>query len=337
MSNRWSLTLALIFTFIFTAVAAAQEPPTCKGINVVDELKTKNPALHKEIITKGAKYKNGNALLWRVEKENVEDSYLYGTVHITDPRIHKLSAQTKAAFKGARVLILEAVNLNETTMGKAMMKVMPQTVFNPLKGKGLSDYLSADELALTLKISKSLGMPADMVKMVKPWLIAIAMALPPCEVNRAKAGLISLDARLEADAKKMGKPAIGLETAESQLSAMAAIPVDAQAAWLKSSLEQYDRTEDFLEPMVELYLSRNLGQMFPLSIKISKDPENAKIAMDTFQKSLIVKRNIGMATGAKPEIDKGNAFIGVGALHLGGEQGLVDLLRKEGYTVTAIE
>ena len=324
-----------LLTFPFAALAA--DPPACKGVNVLDELKSTKPELHKEIIQEGAKFKNGKALLWRIAKDNVPDSYLFGTVHVTDPRVHNLSDRVKTAFKRTRILILEAVEINDATMGKAMMAVMPQSVFNPLGGKSLGDYLTPDELAATLKISKSIGMPADMVKMVKPWLIAISMALPPCEVNRAKAGLISLDARLEADAKKMGKPAIGLETPLSQLRAMASIPIEAQAAWLKSSIEQYERSEDFMETMISLYLSRDIGQMFPLSIKISKDPATAKAAMESFQKTLIVKRNIDMVDGATAELDKGSAFIGVGALHLGGDQGIVELLRNKGYELTAIE
>ena len=321
----------------FPIGAHAQAPPTCKGVNVLDELKTKNPALHQEIIDEGAKFKNGQALLWRIEKENVADSYLFGTVHVTDPRVHKLSEPTKSAFNRSRILILEAVDLNETTMAKAMIAVMPQSMFNPMLGKTLGDYLTKDEMTKALKISSGLGFPAEIVKMIKPWLVAISMALPPCEANRAKAGLISLDARLEADAKKLGKPAIGLETAESQLNAMASIPLDAQIAWLKSSLELYDRSEDFLETMIQLYLKRDLGAMFPLSIKISKDPKGAKLAMDSFQTTLITKRNIAMVKSAKSELDKGNAFIGVGALHLGGEQGLVALFRKAGYQLTAME
>ena len=330
---------ALAVPFGAEAVAATETaaPPTCKGVNVLDELKSKNPALHKEITDEGEKFKNGKALLWRIEKEGVADSYLFGTVHITDPRVHKLSEPTKAAFNSSRILILEAVDLNEAAMGKAMMSVMPQSMFNPLGGKTLTDYLTKDEMAQAIKISAGMGFPAEIVKLVKPWLVAISMALPPCEVNRAKAGLISLDARLEADAKKQGKPAMGLETPEQQLKAMASISLDAQIAWLKSSIELYERSEDFMETMVQLYINRNLGVMFPLSIKISKDPKGAQMAMESFQQTLIDTRNHGMAEGSKPEIDKGNAFVAVGALHLGGDQGLVELYRKAGYKVTAME
>ena len=331
------LVSSLLIAFSFSTSTSAATPPTCKGVNVLEELKIKKPGLHKEIIEEGAKFKNGRALFWRIEKDGVADSYLFGTVHVTDPRVHDLPTPVKSAFDASRILILEAVNLNDAAVGKAMISVMAQSMFNPVADKNLSDYLTADEMAKAVKISAGMGFPAEIMKLLKPWLIAISLALPPCEANRAKAGLLSLDAVLEERAKKTGKPAIGLETPEEQLRAMASIPLEAQIAWLKSSIELYDRSEDFLETMIQLYLNRNLAAMLPLSIKISKDPETAKLAMDSFQKTLIVKRNLGMAEGAKPELDKGGVFIGVGALHLGGDQGLVELFRKAGYKVTAME
>ena len=344
---RYPAFLTLLFTlFIGLSISAnaapptvnkAPEPPTCKGANILDEIKQSKPDVYAEIIKEAQAYKNGKSLLWRIEKKGVADSYLFGTVHITDPRVHKLTEAVKSSFEGSRILILEAVNLNEATMAKAMLSVMPQTFFSPVADKDLDDYLTPDEMKAAKKIAKSMGMPQNMVKMVKPWLIAISMALPPCEALRAKAGLASLDARLEADAKKMGKPAIGLETADSQLQIMASIPLDAQVAWLKSSIEQYARTEDFMETMVDLYLARDIGVMFPLSIKFSKDPKVAEASTKIFQEKLINQRNVKMVENARAEIDKGAAFIGVGALHLGGDMGIVELLRQAGYKVTSME
>ena len=55
-----------------------------------------------------------------------------------------------------------------------------------------------------------------------------------------------------------------------------------------------------------------------------------------FEEAMITARNRTMAAHAGPILDRGNAFIAVGALHLPGEKGLIELFRKDGYTVTAV-
>ena len=334
--KQMMLTLVLAFSYAITAVAAPP-PPACKGANILEDLKAEKPNVYKEIHAEADAFKNGKSLLWRIEKDGSPESYLFGTVHITDPRVHALPKPVAKAFDASRLLILEAVDLNEARMSKAIMSVFSEGLFSPSKDKHLDHYLTADELAKAVKISKGMGVPANFVKLMKPWLVAISLALPACEMKRAKAGLLSLDAMLEARAKKAGKPAIGLETPEEQLLAMASLPIDAQVAWLKSSIEQYDRSEDYMETMVQLYLKRQIGALLPLSILTSKDPKSAKLAMESFQKQLLTNRNINMVARSEAEIDKGGAFIGIGAMHLGGDDGLVELFRKAGYKVTSLE
>ncbi len=57
---------------------------------------------------------------------------------------------------------------------------------------------------------------------------------------------------------------------------------------------------------------------------------------ELFLKYLISDRNHIMAERAVPIIDKGNAFIAVGALHLPGKDGIIELLRTKGYRVTPL-
>jgi uncharacterized protein len=144
-----------------------------------------------------------------------------------------------------------------------------------------------------------------------------------------------LDCRREG--AKRGIAVVGLETIESQIAMMAEIPDDQQVAMLKATVHHLDRVGDQMETMLQLYQARQLGYSIPfqheLARKAGVDPES----FHSFERNLISKRNMAMAERARPLLDKGAAFVAVGALHLVGTDGLVALLRQAGFTVIAVE
>ena len=87
-------------------------------------------------------------------------------------------------------------------------------------------------------------MPAEVATRIRPWLVFMLLAIPECERHRQAAGKQALDLQLMDEALKRGVPVTGLETIESQLAMLAAIPEDQQVAMLKAMLHYADRTED---------------------------------------------------------------------------------------------
>ena len=95
--------------------------------------------------------------------------------------------------------------------------------------------------------------------------------------------------------------------------------------------------EDAYATLVSLYVQRQPGQVLPvLDASHIMTPEEIK-AENEFTNHLLGKRNTIMVERMKPLLDAGGAFVAVGALHLIGQQGLIELLRREGYTVTRIQ
>ena len=115
------------------------------------------------------------------------------------------------------------------------------------------------------------------------------------------------------------------------------MPFDTQVANLKLTLAMSERTEDLNETLITLYREHRIGEVWPLTQALSSDKALARTVIDEFQLRLIDERNIRMRDRALPLLEKGNAFIAVGALHLPGDNGLVALFREAGYTVTPIE
>ncbi len=124
----------------------------------------------------------------------------------------------------------------------------------------------------------------------------------------------------------------GLETAIEQLQAMASLPLELHVESLVETMKLGDRIGDVYETMVDLYQTGEVGMIWPLFRAVLPSKEDEGYA--EFEETMVTSRNRGMAENAEPFLQQGGAFIAVGALHLPGEKGLVELLRRAGYRVT---
>jgi uncharacterized protein len=204
-------------------------------------------------------------------------------------------------------------------------------------GKSLKAALTDDEYKQVEQTVTKSGMPGELAAMMKPWLVSMLLATSDCERKQLAAGKAVLDLRVAAEAQKNGITVTGLETIEDQLGALAAVPDDQQIAMLKVGLKYIDRADDMMETMVQMYLKRQIGAAMPFQLALAAQSGTSPSVFDGFKKTLLIDRNAKMRDAAIPLLDKGNAFVAVGALHLPGPTGLVALLREKGYTVTAVE
>ncbi|MEQ1651203.1 MAG: TraB/GumN family protein [Hyphomicrobium sp.] len=319
---------------IVTAPSAAV-PDQCGGKDMLAEIATKEPDAHRKIMDEAAQLENTEAILWKVEKAGVPPSYLFGTIHLPDQRVKAISAVAKAAFAKSKTVALEIANTSEAGMMEAMTKVPELLAYTD--GTTLNSQLTADEYAKVQKLITKTGMPGEAASVIRPWLISMLLAISDCNKLQMEAGKKALDDQLETDAKANGASVIGLETAEGQLAKMASVPNDAQILMLKSGLAYAHRTDDMIETLIQMYLTRKIGATMPFQKMLAEKSGVPASAFDSFMKILIDDRNVKMRDNAKPLFDKGEAFVAVGALHLPGKNGLVTLLRGAGYTVTAVE
>lgn len=327
------LALALFIGIAFTTVAVAQ--PVCQGRDMLAELRDVDPKAHADLVSRAVQTPNTEAILWRIDKTGLPSSYLFGTAHLSDERITRLSPQVEQAIATAKSMVLEVADLSAESMAVAVTANVHLFVYTD--GRQLDNTLPADQFAKAAAILAGAGMPAEIATRIKPWLVFMLVAIPACERNRQSAGFHALDMRLADDARKRGIPVLGLETIEGQLQMLAAIPEEQQVAMLKAVLHYVDRAEDQLETTVQLYLKRQMGLAIPFQHELARRAGTPSTAFTSFENDIVIKRNASMAEQASPLLDKGGAFIGVGALHLIGDKGLVALFRQAGYTVTAIE
>lgn len=328
---------ALFFvSFLLTAglATARAEAAACRGEDLLAALEAEDPAKLEAIRAEARKTPNSRGLLWRVEKPGVEPSHLFGTMHMTDPRVTALAPEAQQAFDGAERLVIETTDvLDEKRMVAALAANPELTMFTD--GTTLSSLLSPEDAEVLAEGLQARGIPPLSVAKMKPWILVSVISVPACELSRKASGLPMLDVRLAQDAEAAGKPVEGLETAADQLGAMASLPLDFHMKGLVDTLRLGDRLDDVVETMIVLYEEGETGLFWPLFR--AEFPQSDDGGYAAFEETMITRRNHVMAERALPILEKGDAFVAVGALHLPGEDGLVALLRQHGFTVTPVE
>ncbi len=316
--------------------AHAEMPPACAGANLLDQLKAERPADYEAVMAEARATPNGEAVFWRIERDGIEPSFLLGTAHVTDPRVTALPLQVEAALDTVDVVALELKELRDSQeFAFAAMKLARLMVLPP--GQTLWDLIPDAEEPL---VRDNPNLPQHARQSIfgyQPWVVAAMLSIPACEQAREQAGLPPLDMMIAEDATKSGTPVVGLETVEEQLSVFAAMPLDLQVNYLISVARLGPKTEDYFETLISLYDRRLITAYMPLTLRVEPANADSEKMMAFVEQDLTIKRNRIMMRRAEELLAKGNAFIAVGALHLPGEQGLVELIRGAGYKVVPLQ
>ena len=334
------LLAALNLLFVLSSVAmlilamghARAETPVCAGQNLLATLKVDDPATYERIAAEARATENGSGLLWKIEREGLEPSYLFGTMHVTDPRVTTLPDGARKVFDKASTVVIETTEVLDQSKMMAVFVERPDLMMF-MDGTTLDSLLTPAERETVEKALKARGIPPASVAKMKPWIISAMVALPACELARKAAGAPVLDVKLGEEAKAAGKALEGLETAADQLDAMASLPMDFHVKGLVETLKLGSRMDDVIETMIVLYQRGETGIFWPLFRAVLPSGED-EAGYAAFEATMVSERNKTMVERAEAILERGNAFIAVGALHLPGPQGLVSLLQKDGYTVT---
>lgn len=278
-----------------------------------------------------------NSLLWEITGNDLKSpSYLYGTIHIIGKDDFFLTDSTKITFKAAKQLALE-IDINEMNNPFQMMGMMRGMLMDD--GVTLKDLLKADEYKVVHNyILDSMGMPsffAGMLEKVKPMFLSEMVGMDMSSIGEdnpmsGDGGTVSYEMEFAEMAKEQDMKVFGLETIAYQMSIFDSIPYKDQAYMLLDAIQNGGEEEAMvLDEMVEMYKNQDLNGLNAM-INGSED-------LSGFTEILLVNRNknwipvIGKAARKKP------TFFAVGAGHLPGEQGVIKLLRKAGYTVRAVK
>jgi uncharacterized protein YbaP (TraB family) len=262
-----------------------------------------------------------HTLLWRITgKKITRPSYLFGTMHVLCAKDAGLSDSLKAAISRCDEIYFE-INLSDMAGMLNSMKYMRMN-----DSKKLSDLLKPEEYARVKAYfaSHASMLPFSLLERFKPMLISglVEEQALDCETTDGMELLIMKEA-------KHDKPINGLETAEFQAGLFDSIPYETQAKELVNYIDSSEENKQMTRQLVDLYTHQDLDGIDALSKK-----EDA--GMSGYMDLLLYGRNRKWAARLDSLLGKKSLLVAVGAAHLPGTGGVIDLLRKEGYTVEPV-
>ncbi len=269
----------------------------------------------------GFSQKTENSLLWKISGNGLtQPSYIYGTIHITCDATLDKSVLT--ALDATQQLYLE-LDMDDPTLQTQMMGGMIMK-----DGKKMSQMASTEDFeAVNKLLMTNMGVSAKMFDNIKPSMVSM-MLLP----KMIDCPMQSIESELIEVTKSQNEEVYGLETVASQLAVFDAIPYEEQMAQLvETAKDNMASDKEMYKKMIAIYNSKDLNAI----MELMKEEENkmygdhSDIMLDNRNKNWIAK--IEEAAKATP------TFFGVGAAHLPGENGVINLLRAKGYTVKAVK
>jgi uncharacterized protein YbaP (TraB family) len=252
------------------------------------------------------------SLLWKITGNTLSSpSYLYGTIHIKDKRVFEWQEAVYARL-GECSNYAGELDLNmENIMKAAGYMLLPE-------GQTLHDRFSAEEYDLVKDAVKSCsGYELALLDKLKPIsLVALCFSVKSAEELEA-----TVDELLYKKAVEGGKQIIGLETVEEQVVLLDKIP----DSYVLEYFRNLDEQEKEFNNLIRFYRNADLDSLWLMM----QDEESGSMLND----EMIRVRNHRMTERILPLIRKQSTFIAIGSGHLPGNEGIIALLRNEGYVV----
>ena len=260
------------------------------------------------------------SLLWKIEGNDIQPSYLYGTIHIIDEKDFFLPETTTNALKASDQVVFE-IDMDDPQLQANMM------AHTAMKKEMTIDKLlsETDYKILDQAMTKQAGVGIAAFNNWQPMLLASFFF--PTLVEKSASYEMSLTQLALTEKKEI----LGFETIEEQINAVGTIPYVDQAKYLMEMINDPEKSKIQFAEMVSVYKSQDVEALFTLLMEQSK-----KEGID-FNTDLIKKRNHNWIPKIGKFAKEKSCFFAVGGGHLGGEHGVLQLLTKAGYTVIPVK
>jgi uncharacterized protein YbaP (TraB family) len=293
------LILALLFIPVSSQSQPVQEQCRPFNISIAD-------------FTGPEKFKSG--LLWEISRNGQTAGHIFGTIHVDDERILNVPEVVRNALYSSDYFAMEVVPSAQDAKDLSMSMFF-------MDGNRLDLLISPQLFDKTTKILEQHSLAGDIVALMQPWAAYIIMSYP------ADMGTI-LDLHLLEIARMNGSQVTSLETSSEQIDIFSGMDLDDQVRILADTVCHYETMLMDFDELKRLYLNRDLQGLYIQAQKYTFDNDEV---YEEISARLISQRNERMTQRIVDLLDIGNAFIAVGAMHLPGEDGILNQLETEGY------
>ena len=271
-----------------------------------------------------AKTVSSTALLYRITGKGLKKpSYIFGTIHLICPNDMFPAEVLKGYIKETSQLLLE-IKLDDPEV----MKKAAEGAILPA-GKSVKDYLKPDEYQRVDELFKNyVGVSYDRFQTFRPNLVSSILLRSPKVIGCQ--GPVAYDNLLADTATANKIPINGLESVDAEFAAINSEPMEKQVAALSKTAADPEKTFGDFKKLYKLYQTQNADDIYGLTANDSD--MDAKL-----QTKLLNDRNAAWIPVIGKYIKEKPSFIGVGSAHLGGPNGVLNLLRRKGYKLTPIK
>ena len=305
--------MTLLPAILLILISSGQVPKSAKP-------KTSTP--NKTSSKKSAPSKPINTLLWEITGNGLQKpSYIFGTMHLLCAEDARLSDNLKKAIAETDQIYFE-IDLDDMNQLMGTMKYIRMN-----DNVKLSDLLKKEEYERIKKYFNDHPsiIPFSMMERFKPYMLTslISESGFGCEATNG------MEMSIMSEAKKTGKEIKGLETTEFQAGLFDSIPYEQQAQELLNYIDSIDKYKKSTEQLVDVYRKQDLNKIEELTTK-------SEAGLDQYLDLLLYSRNRRWMQALQFTLRSKPSLIAVGAGHLPGEQGMLALLRKAGFTLKPV-
>ncbi|MGY6562933.1 MAG: TraB/GumN family protein [Luteibaculaceae bacterium] len=260
-----------------------------------------------------------NSLLWKITGNGLEQpSYVFGTMHILCSNEIAEKPALKSAFEESSTLVME---LNPTN--PEVMQSMQQLALNPGMQNVYKDLDPEDFNLVDAYLKEKFGAGLAQLGILKPFMLTsmVTLGFLPCTEH------FSLEGYFATMAAESEMKIVDLETAALQMSLFDEIPLEVQIKEIVRTLKDGNGKKE-MDEMITVYNTGNITNLYKLV--------NDNGMMADFKTALLDNRNVAWIPQLEGFFKQGSTFVAVGAGHLPGKKGVLELLKEKGYTVEVV-
>ena len=322
--------IAATAIFAFTALPAAA---ACVGESYLDNMSADQQT---QLSAAVADMPYTEGLIWTATKDDAAITVV-GTMHIYDPRLEEIRAGLADTVANADLVMLEATPEEEAQL-QQLITTDPGRLFI-VDGPTLPELLDEDTWQLIASAATERGIPSFMAAKMQPWYLSLPLSVPACAMSDMLQGVRGLDHMIIEDAQAAGVPMQAVEPFTTLFDLFKDDSLDEQVDMLRVSMLVPELQEQMFVAMLDRYFAEDVGRLWEMSRIATQDvpdldPAEANAMFDEMEQSLLITRNrnwipvIEQAAATHDDI-----VLAVGAGHLIGDQGVLQLLENNGWTL----
>ena len=260
-------------------------------------------------------------LCWEISS-GAGKAYLLGSVHAARDDLYPLDPAIEPLFAEAGALVVE-VDIGQVNQAGMQLGLLLEGAYTP--GDSLSANLPPEDLAEVKSFLDKRGVSLAVFDRLKPWLVALMLTVS--ELRRMGfSGENGIDMHFLTLAHEQGKAVHALESAEFQIELMAGFSAELQRLFLMSTIQEMDKLRGMLDELTEAWKRGDAATIDRMLVESQRADERMR---PVYQK-LIHGRNVSMAASLRELLQsEGTLFVVVGAGHVVGEGGLVDIFSND--------